>query len=138
MKTKSKEKAFNDLIELKNSHEKVKNIEYKKLEMQSYLKSDRFYQEEAKLMFKLRSNMFNVKRNFSSMYKQNFNCRLCDNETEDQKHLLNCVWLKKDNDIDESGKYSYMYSGRNEKMKEIMLIMKEKIRKWEAILETMT
>ena len=26
---KSKEKAFNDLIELKNSHEKVKNIEYK-------------------------------------------------------------------------------------------------------------
>ena len=106
--------------------------------MQSYLKSDRFYQEEAKLMFKLRSNMFNVKRNFSSMYKQKFNCRLCDNETEDQKHLLSCVWLKKDNDIDESGKYAYMYSGRNEKMKEIMLIMKEKIRKWEAILEAMT
>ena len=135
VKMKSKEKAFKDLIELKNSHEKVKELNYEKLEMQSYLKSNLFYQDEAKLIFKLRSNMIKVKQNFSRMYKNNMNCRICDDDTEDQKHLLSCVGLKKEDEIVHNEKYSFMFSKRNEEIKEIAIIFKEKLRKLEIIIE---
>ena len=58
LKEKAKNKAFFDLIEKKNSHTKLDDIVYEKLEMQPYLKSQLLYQEDAKILFRLRSNMF--------------------------------------------------------------------------------
>ena len=87
VKEKAKNKAFYDLIEKKDSHTKLDDIVYEKYEMQPYLKSQLLYQQDAKILFRLRSIMFNVKRNFSSKYSTNMNCRLCHTEVEDQEHL---------------------------------------------------
>ena len=57
VKEQSRKKALEDLLMVKNKHSKLDNIEYKKLEMQPYLKSKLFYRDDARLLFRLRSNM---------------------------------------------------------------------------------
>ena len=57
---------------------------------QPYILSDKFTNEDVKLLFSLRSRMTNVKRNFSTQFKQNLACSLgCANE-KTQNHLLDC------------------------------------------------
>ena len=90
MKQKKKIAAFKYLIELKNSHSKVKDIQYEKLEPQSYIVSEKLTNEEVYQMFALRSRMVPVKGNFSSQYKSNSLCKFGCNVKENQEHLLEC------------------------------------------------
>ena len=53
--------TFKNLIEIKNSHSKVKHIEYYKFEMQTYLKSEQFTNYEAKFTFHAKCRMLNTK-----------------------------------------------------------------------------
>ena len=46
-----KKKAFEDLIKLKNTHNKVKNINFSEFKMQGYLKSTLLSNHEAKFLF---------------------------------------------------------------------------------------
>ena len=45
--------------------------------MQPYLRSDKLSTEIKKLLFKLRTRMFPIKSNFSSLYKNSLLCSLC-------------------------------------------------------------
>ena len=67
-----REMTFKKLVELKNSHTKVKHINYVKFEMQNYLKSDLFSNYEAKFTFQARCRMLQVKLNFSQSHKDQF------------------------------------------------------------------
>ena len=60
--------------------------------MQSYLSSSELSCDEKKLLFSLRTRMFDCKANYSFKYGSDLLCKLC-NETEDQEHLLQCVKL---------------------------------------------
>ena len=64
----SRAKAFSDLLKLKDSHNKVKNINSKILEMQKYLKTKFLSNHEVKFAFHTRSKMLDVKRNHSKSY----------------------------------------------------------------------
>ena len=57
----------------KNSPDKSKgrNLTYSKLKTMDYLISGQLPPQEAKLMFKLRSRMLNVKENFKNKYLNN-------------------------------------------------------------------
>ena len=121
-------------MKLKNKHSKLDNIKYEKLEMQPYLKSKSFYQDEARLLFRLRSNMYNVKRNFSSIYENNMKCRLCQTEIEDQQHLIFCENLKTENDPIDHGRYSDIFGNDINKMNKILKIFKKKIENREKII----
>ena len=59
--------------------------------MQRYLKiSDvKINQEEVQTIFKMRSRMTDVKTNFRGKY-DNFECELCNEEDENQKHMIEC------------------------------------------------
>ena len=63
--------------------------------MQKYLKpnGEKITQEEAKLIFKLRSKVTEVKQNFRGKY-ENVECELC-HEEETQAHIMTCVELNK-------------------------------------------
>ena len=66
IKDACKKVAFQQLtseIENKNMT-KLKNIKYKKLEMQGYLKSQKIKLKMKKILFKARTRMLNVKDNF--------------------------------------------------------------------------
>ena len=63
--------------------------------MQKYLKpnGEKITQEEAKLIFKLRSKVTEVKQNFRGKY-ESVECELCGEE-ETQAHIMTCIKLKK-------------------------------------------
>ena len=78
---------------IKQSHSKVKFIEYKKFETQPYILSELFSNEEVKLLFSLRSRMTSVKKNFSTKFKQNISCIFGCNFEENQKHIIECEYI---------------------------------------------
>ena len=90
-------KAFERLMNIKESHSKVENIVYSNLKMQNYLKPSRvrISQNEIQTIFKLRSRVIDVKQNFRGKY-ENLECRSCKSEEESQKHVYEC-WKIKEN-----------------------------------------
>ena len=92
IKKKTRQLALIDLEIIKNTHSKVKDIKYRKLETQSYIKNGGFNTEEIQFLYRLRTRMMDVKQNFKNMYDNNL-CRLCQNDEETQQHLLECEKL---------------------------------------------
>ena len=60
---------------------------------QEYITNALFSNEEVSLLFGLRSRMFQVKRNFSTQYKNNLACALGCTVEETQSHLLDCTYI---------------------------------------------
>ena len=58
-----KKESLNYLVKLKNSHSKVKHIDYEKLAMQDYLSPSRLSPEVAKFTFLCRGRMVQVGAN---------------------------------------------------------------------------
>ena len=51
--------------------------------------------EERRLIFKLRSEVTNIKMNSKGMF-ENFQCEVCNEEDETQEHILKCKMLNKE------------------------------------------
>ena len=93
MKKNSYKKAFNELIAKKESHSKTNDLNYEKLKIQSYLKTDSsITNDEKQLLFKLRTRMTELKSNFKNKYFDEV-CSLCKNNDENQSHLMECEIL---------------------------------------------
>ena len=74
-------------------------VNHRKLEMQKYLRptENKIMQEEAQEIFKLRSRVSDVKINFRGKY-ENFECEICMEEDETQKHIIYCKEINKKNE----------------------------------------
>ena len=57
----------------------------------------RMSKEEKQLIFRLRSEVTAVKMNFKRM-NESYECEMCDEELETQKHLLECTKLSNMNE----------------------------------------
>ena len=96
----------------------------KRLGKVEVIKSKIFYKDftlnDIQLLFKLRTRMINVKKNFSSIY-ENLNCEFCDdNEIETQKHLLYCkklLSMSSDQDIKRDAQYEDIFSDPEKQLK---------------------
>ena len=86
--------AFRHLIELAKSHSKVNHEIYKDTHGMKYFYDTRFTAEQAKLLFKFRTRMFDVRNNFRNNYKTCTKCPLCGINEDTQEHLLNCIVIK--------------------------------------------
>ena len=76
VKIKAREAAFKYLVEKKNKHSKVKDIQYKELKTQNYLKSTLFSNDEATLLFALRTKTSeHFKANFHNLNKSCTHCQ---------------------------------------------------------------
>ena len=97
---KIKQKVFEELINKKDSHSKVKDITYRIFQMQKYLTSCKvkITQEEAQAIFKLRTRMTDVKCNYKGKY-ESYECEICIKEEESQKHILICEKLNEKYEI---------------------------------------
>ena len=126
VKKKVDTKVFKYLENLKEGHSKVKDIKYKKLEMQQYMKDPNFSINNIKLLFKLRTRMVQVKRNFKSAF-QSLVCDLCEIEEDDQHHLLSCqVLLKQCSELynDISVEYNDLFSTSEKQLQAVKLFKK--------------
>ena len=86
-------KAFSDLLKLKDSHNKVKNINFKNFEMQKYLKTKILSNHEVKFAFHTRSRMLDVKCNYSHSYT-NLSCPACRKDAENENVETQAVVIK--------------------------------------------
>ena len=103
VKTKVSEAAFKYLKNVQKTHSKAKDIEYQRFEVQPYLKSNLFSNEESCLLFALRSRTAeSFKSNFRHLYGGKVDCNLqCWDQDEippedSQQHLLCCPKVKVD------------------------------------------
>ena len=88
------EKCFEDLIEEKNTKNKVKHIQYDKHEIQKYLAPGDISNTQAKQIFLLRSRMLTTKDNFKNNFQDDL-CPLCSDTSKDsQEHVMNCPAIR--------------------------------------------
>ena len=95
--------VFQNLKEKASSHTKslkiLKQLENKSvMRRPTYLKENLFLKTDCQLMFKLRSQMLDVKTNFSHQYDNDTSCRTCSvpGVIESEDHLLQCEGLKEE------------------------------------------
>ena len=69
VKDKIKEAALKYLKEKQKMHSKIKDIKYEKLEVQEYMISPLFTDEEVNLLYAIRSRALNCKMNFKNRYR---------------------------------------------------------------------
>ena len=93
VKESCKNIAFENLLETQSSYSKGSNLGYGKLKMRSYLKSKKINSKQAKIVFKIRTRMINVKNNFKNG-SSDTNCSICDDGIETQEHIfIECKML---------------------------------------------
>ena len=95
IKEKIRKAAFIYLKNLQKEHSKIKHIVYPKFQTQGYMTSPIFTNDDVNLLHALRSRSVNVKSYFRNKYLNNLLCPLCLEEDDDQRHLLECVELRK-------------------------------------------
>ena len=122
-------KTVQYLSNLKRKHSKLDNINFNELKPQKYLFDSRLNLDEMKLLFKLRTRMFDCKENFKNKYKNDsfLYCQLCLIASDNQNHLLNCFVLK--NSIPElknnkNIKYNHLFGTNDEQVECVKLIDK--------------
>ena len=72
---KTSSKALEDLLEVQASYSKGEHLVYGKLQIRSYFISKAISTEQARIIFKIRTRMINVKNNYLSSY-QDLTCLL--------------------------------------------------------------
>ena len=93
VKEKVKIKAFQYLLEIKDSHSKTSNLVYSALRLQDYLMPFSLLSiKEKSFIFSARCRMVEVRCNFKTG-KADLNCRKCHQEPETQQHIFVCPEL---------------------------------------------
>ena len=126
---------------LPTNHSKMRNLKYKKFEMQNYFKDGNISRYEAQTYFKFRTRMEDFSDNFKNGSVDNY-CRLCykfndkNEQYEDsQQHFLNCnVMLKEEPAISELVK-DKIYSTKKVDYHQVKILIKA-IEKRSELLET--
>ena len=111
VKVKIRKAAFDHLIKLKNTHSKVKDIKYQKLETQTYMKSSIFSNEEVNILHALRSRSVNCKINYRNLYREDdLLCKLCVAKTCTQEHIMQCKVIQEGFKTEEISQGKVLYS----------------------------
>ena len=94
------EKCFDYLVEEKNKKNKVKHIQYQKLELQKYLMPGKISNHQAKKNVLLRNRMLETKDN----------CPICTNgEKDSQAYLMQCPLIPNQMIVSETPKYENLF-----------------------------
>ena len=125
VKESVKTKAFNELVKRQKEHSKGKEILYRDLSLQNYLKAESpLSLEEKRFLFAARTRGLRLGNNFKQG-KQDIKCRLCKDHIEDQQSLLSCSALKHIKSPSHP-KYSDIFSGNLDKLAAITKLLKVK------------
>ena len=87
IKKKVREQVFLGLKLVKESHSKVREIQYSKFQIQEYMMTPQLTNQEVANLFSLRTRTY---RNVSNNFGQNNNCSLGCSEIDSQEHWILC------------------------------------------------
>ena len=104
--------------------------------MQNYLKPNqlKISKDEAITIFKMRSRMTEVKKNYRGKY-DNIECDLCNEEEESQEHILKCKEIMKNENKVEVPEYDKLLDGSVKFQLEIAKMFNENMKKKKEILD---
>ena len=88
-----KSKAFDDLLEKQSTYSKGNELVYGEFKMRGYLSNQNIKSTNKKLIFSLRSRMFNVKQYYKGTNLFDMTCPCCRTELDTQRHLIFCSKL---------------------------------------------
>ena len=129
--------AFTWLKNEQQNLKKIKDMNYSSLVIQNYLKSEKLNVQQRKFLTHMRCKMIKVRRNFSRMHECLL-CPLCSTEgyqfEDSQEHILQCVSLCKDGEIDTGTKYSDIFSDLPEKYENITVLLQQKLKLRDRLL----
>ena len=140
IKTNLEKAAFNVLITKQQSHSKVRDIKYNKLEIQPYLKSTQFSNDDVSLLAALRTHTVRgIRVNFKKLYNNNTLCPLkcspSSPQQDTQEHLLVCSKLVNSNELTHRVISHDDIYGNVSQQKEAAVLFDEKITKRNKLLE---
>ena len=87
IKKKVREQVFLGLKLVKESHSKVREIQYSKFQIQEYMMTPQLTNQEVANLFSLRTRTY---RNVSNNFGQNNNCSLGCSKIDSQEHWILC------------------------------------------------
>ena len=108
VKMKTKDYKLEYLLNLKQKHSKMSNLQYEELRLQSYLMDENITVKEAKNVFKYRTRVANFKDNFKNNHDGGMECPLCLEQPDSQAHSVLCPVIKAN--IDVRGDYSEIFT----------------------------
>ena len=116
---------------------KGKEIEYKEIEMQEYLKPEsKLSIKEKQDIFKMRTRMIDIKENMKGNHF-NFDCDACKlkgiRRKETQRHVYKCIQLNKRK---RTIKYKEIFGSKTAKMKHIIKRMNTNLTKRKHLIKT--
>ena len=94
------------MINLKESHSKMKNLNYDKLEVQKYLRNSQLSVENKRDLFAYRTRMADFGENFMAGY-DGVLCPLCIENFDNQSHAFQCRVIR--NEIEINGDINEKY-----------------------------
>ena len=128
VKRNIRDRALNNLLEMKQKHSKVMELKHEKMEIQSYFLPNKMEctKEDIQLIFRIRSNMTNVKMNRKKMFKSH-ECSKCFKENETQEHVYNCneIWEEMGEKQENYPKFDRIKNGQRKDQIKIAKIFKE-------------
>ena len=95
------------LMTEKERKEKGENLKYKNLDIQPYLLNEKFKSRDALFLFKIRTEMLDVRKNFKNKFMNNMTCPACQSHTDTQQDILKCSAL---NPVQNQIKYGDLFS----------------------------
>ena len=109
VKSKAKELALELLLNKKEKHSKMKNLQYTQIEMQKYLENENIKVSEARSVFKFRTRMMKCWGNFKGGRPPQ-KCPICKEQgsVDTQEHSFQCRVMKKLINIE--GEYQKIFS----------------------------
>ena len=90
IENKIRKVGLDELNEEKENRSKIKNLIYKELKTQKYLKCKEIGIRRKKLIFKLRTRMIDTPENIG----KEVICKLCGLDFDSQTHIIQCIVLK--------------------------------------------
>ena len=124
------------LEKFKVKHSKMKNVEYKSLEIQNYLTSTSIYPQLAKESFKWRTRMVQFKKNFPNG-SDDYQCPLGCPDEDSQEKIFSCSALMQYFPEFTPSKLNYfdLFSNSPIKIKNITSILEKIFKKREALIQ---
>ena len=136
VKSKQEIAALKYLNNIKSKHSKMVNLKYENIELQPYLNNETVYPQVAQNIFKWRTRMQNVTKNFSNG-SEDLACKFGCSNFDSQEHLLNCIFIqsKFSNSSASTPQYNDLFSRDVSKVKEIVTKLSQALQVREKLLE---
>ena len=134
VKQKTSEAAFEYLIKKKNSQSKIKDLEYRHLEIQEYLLEGNENTEVSKLIYKCRGKTLDIKTHKSWKYEDKL-CVGCKTNVETENELLACDGFGNEEEDQDTLSYNLVFSELVSDRIRVAKIIKKRIKTRQAILD---